>query len=223
MKIGVITYNIQHYKTQQILKGLILKYKNITLIVNKFKKYNKKQFKPLFPHRPYQFEGYSPYQLSKKYKLKLINIEKINQYKFDFILVGGSGIIKKQYLKKKIINCHSGLIPETRGLDAIKWAIKDSKSVGNTLHFIDENTDLGKVISHKVTKIKKSDNYNRFVKRHYKEEIKMLINFKKYLNKPNIIKSKFKIRRKATLRMSQKDELIMINNFNNFKKKYFKI
>ena len=38
MKIGVITYNIQHYKTQQILKGLILKYKNITLIVNKFKK-----------------------------------------------------------------------------------------------------------------------------------------------------------------------------------------
>ena len=50
----------------------------------------------------------------------------------------------------------------------------------------------------------------------------MLINFKKYLNKPNIIKSKFKKRHKATLRMSQKDELIMINNFNNFKK-IFKI
>ena len=61
--------------------------------------------------------------------------------------------IKKILIKNHIINCHSGLIPETRGLDSFKWAILNNKFVGNTLHYIDQNVDLGKIIYQEKTKI----------------------------------------------------------------------
>ena len=56
--------------------------------------------------------------------------------------------------------------------------------------FIDKNVDLGKIISHKVTKLYKSDNLFSFAKRHYLNEINMLINFDKYIKTPNIIRFK---------------------------------
>ena len=43
MKIGLLTYDIHHAKTYSILKGLIKRHKNITLIISKFRKlYEKK-------------------------------------------------------------------------------------------------------------------------------------------------------------------------------------
>ena len=41
-----------------------------------------------------------------------------------------------------MINCHSGIIPNSRGLDSLKWSVFNSKIVGATLHFIDKNIDL---------------------------------------------------------------------------------
>ena len=40
-----------------------------------------------------------------------------------------------------IINCHAGLVPESRGLDAFKWAIYHGRPLGNTLHIIDQNIE----------------------------------------------------------------------------------
>ena len=222
MKIGLLTYDIHHAKTYSILKGLIKRHKNITLIINKFRNYKKKKVNPIYPHRPAQLKGPNSLQLSKKYKLKKIKIEKIKSYKFDYILIGGSGLIKKKFIKKNIINCHSGLIPQSRGLDAFKWAIKNNRIVGNTLHFIDEKADLGKIISHKITPIFQKDTYQQFARRHYQNEINMLINFDKFIRKPNILNKILKKKNKPMLRMKNKDEILMINNFEKFKKKFKK-
>ena len=103
--------------------------------------------------------------------------------------------IPKNFLiyKKKIIKCNSGLIPESRGLDSFKWAIINYLKMGNTLHYIDKNVDLGQIISHKVTKLYKNDTLATFAKRHYLNEINMLVNFYKYFKSPNIIKLTKKI------------------------------
>ena len=46
MKLGIITYDKPHRKTQDIIKGLNLKgYNEITIIINKYKEYKNKKKK----------------------------------------------------------------------------------------------------------------------------------------------------------------------------------
>ena len=53
-------------------------------------------------------------------------------------------------------------------------------------------------------------------------EINMLINFDKFIRKPNILNKILKKKNKPRLRMKNKDEILMINNFEKFKKKFKK-
>ncbi len=219
MQIGLITYPIKHKKTQQVVNGLIKRnYKNLTLLISSFKKYKKKKY--FFNHRPDQFVGLSPYQLKNKYNLKLKLFSEKNIKNLDFILLCGSGLIKNEkILKHKIINCHSGLIPSSRGLDSFKWSLMNLEKVGTTLHYINKQIDLGPVISHNVTKIYNDDTLFRFARRHYNCEIDMLVNFDKYIDNPKILKiSKNKPRK----RMSKELEIKLINIFEKYKKKYIK-
>ena len=220
MKLGIITYNKKHKKTQDVLKGLKKKkFKDITLLISKFKKIKKR--KVFFKHRPNQFIGSHPIALKKRYNLKIKKLNTKNIKNLDKILICGSGLISKKILKnnKKIINCHSGLIPSSRGLDSFKWAIINSKKIGNTLHFIDKNVDLGRIISHKVTKLYKSDNLFSFAKRHYLNEINMLINFDKHIKTPNIIRlKKYKNTKRMPLKLEKKLDKIFLKYKNLFLK-----
>ena len=59
MKIGIITYDKPHKKTQEVLSGLYeIGYKKIKLIVSKFKKFKNKKSNNFFNHRPYQFKDF---------------------------------------------------------------------------------------------------------------------------------------------------------------------
>ena len=217
MKVGLLTYNLPHHKTQKVLEGLINKgYKKIKLIFVPFKKYKKKRSTPLIAHRPKQFKGKSPQFYIKRYNLESGKIGQRNIFKgLDFVLICGSGLIKKRLLRKvAIINCHSGLIPQTRGLDSFKWAILNSHRVGNTLHHIDSKVDRGKIIYQEVTKLKKSDNIFQFARRHYYNEIKLLIDFKKHLKHKKILKLKINPPR---LRMPKNLEREVLLKFKNLK------
>ena len=217
MNLGIITYNKKHKKTQEVLKGLIKKKKyRITLLITKFKSFRKRE--TYFKHRPYQFVGLNPKQLKKKHDIKIKILNKSNLKLFDKVIICGSGLINsKMLVNDKIINCHSGLIPETRGLDSLKWAIIKLKKVGNSLHYIDKNVDLGRVISHKATKLLKKDTLKSFSDRHYNNEIKMLINFEKYLSKPQLIKLR---KKKENLRMNINIEKKIDKYFALYKKKF---
>ena len=81
-----------------------------------------------------------------------------------------------------MINCHSGIIPQSRGLDSFKWAIYKLRRVGLTLHFIDKNIDLGKIIYQVVTPLSKNDDLKNFADKHYNLEINLLSNFENYLD-----------------------------------------
>ena len=121
--------------------------------------------------------------------------------------------------KGLLINCHSGLIPETRGLDSFKWAIYKKKIVGNTLHFIDHKTDFGEIITQSKTPLMQKDDLYLFSQRHYREEINMLVNFENNIKKKNIIKLS---KCKPTMRMPIKIEKKMVESFDNWKSKFIK-
>merc|ERR1711916_53911 len=93
----------------------------------------------------------------------------------SYLVVGGAGIIKTEYTSKhKIINSHPGLIPSSRGLDAFKWAIYNNITPGITIHQIDENIDMGKIIHHEKTPIFETDDLKTLAQRHYRNEIDTL-------------------------------------------------
>ena len=83
--------------------------------------------------------------------------------------------------------------------------------MGNTLHYIDKNVDLGQIISHKVTKLYKNDTLATFAKRHYLNEINMLVNFDKYFKSPNIIKLTKKNHMRMSINIEKKIEKIFFN------------
>ena len=116
-----------------------------------------------------------------------------------------------------MINCHSGIIPQSRGLDSFKWAIYNLQRVGLTLHFIDKNIDLGKIIHQEITPLSKNDDLKNFANKHYKLEINLLSNFENYLDtKVKILFNK----EKPHLRIPIPKEKELKKKFVKYKKKY---
>lgn len=217
--IGIITYDKPHLKTQEVFFNLVNKYR-ITFFTIPFKKFNKKKI--LYKHRPYQFIGHSPKTLSTKFKIKIHKIENLKKFKnIDYFLICGAGIIPKEYIiKNKMINCHSGIIPNSRGLDSLKWSVFNSKIVGITLHFIDKNIDLGKIIYQTITPISSRENFKEFAKKHYDYEIFLLSNFEFFLNSTKIMKMKTE---KSTLRIPLSKEKKLNFRFQKYKVKFLQI
>ena len=187
--IGIITYNSRHLKTEQVLKNLYSSDANedqFTLFALPF--IYRPSRKEIFSHRPNQLSGIKTVEMAKMYGMPFIECDSDNDILSgcDLYIVTGAGIISEGCLRnKRIINCHPGIIPLIRGLDAFKWAIINKEPVGNTLHFIDKNVDDGDVIAVKQTPLYEDDTLSSFSKRHYEEEIKMLSNYKYYLQHPH--------------------------------------
>jgi methionyl-tRNA formyltransferase len=49
-----------------------------------------------------------------------------------------------------VLNCHSGWLPQYRGMDVVEWAILQSKGkkpqLGLSLHFMDQGVDTGPIL-----------------------------------------------------------------------------
>jgi methionyl-tRNA formyltransferase len=62
-----------------------------------------------------------------------------------------------------VLNCHSGWLPEYRGMDVIEWAVLQSKGkkpqVGLSLHYMDQGVDTGPILLQKKLALKKGDTF----------------------------------------------------------------
>jgi phosphoribosylglycinamide formyltransferase-1 len=183
--VGLITYHYPHLKTEQILQYLIkipFEYKIFALPFTP-----RKQRIVLVPHRPEQTDAVVPEVLAHKHKILYIKCEKDTDIdkSCDMYLILGAGLISAECIKgKRIINCHPGIIPAVRGLDAFKWAIYEMKPLGITLHYIDAETDVGEIISVIPTNVYKTDSFATLARRHYENEIYCLSNFLWYIQHP---------------------------------------
>jgi methionyl-tRNA formyltransferase len=176
--IFVLTYNYPHKKTQDLLFKLQLQdYDKITVVSTPW--VERKNFKPIFPHRIGQVNDIYPKELCKKLSFDYIELDSLDDfpeiYDNDYILIGGAGIIKKELAdSKKIINSHPAYLPLVRGLDSMKWAIYNNKPLGVTSHIISEEADQGWLIRRKFVPLYEWDTFHSVAMRQYDIEIDLL-------------------------------------------------
>lgn len=182
--LGIITYDTRHLKTEQILLRLAGRY---DIRVYALPYVQRPAKKVLFQHRPDQSAAVHPRDICQRFGLPYIPVESDVQIDnaCDLYLITGAGILSAECLRgKRVLNGHPGVIPAARGLDAFKWSIYDGIPLGVTLHYIDERVDVGKVVSIVPTPVFPSDTLETLARRHYENEIRLLVNFEEYLHHP---------------------------------------
>lgn len=217
MILGVITYDHNHLKTEQILNHLILNkdIKEIKLYALKFSYRIRRE--EIFRHRPDQNLGKHPkeFEINSKVTFNHWDGNEHIHHECDYFIIGGAGLINVGQFKEKIFNVHPGIIPISRGLDSFKWAIYLGKPLGVTLHVPSDEIDLGTLKKISYTPVLKEDTLSSLSIRHYKNEIDTLINFKKFINSNLSYNNKIE---KATKRMNSELEAEMIKSFPEWKK-----
>jgi len=187
-KIGLITYQHTHLKTEQVVESLIRQDLGYSYHFYALPFVNKVAKPKLITHRPDQANAINAFDLAKQYSIpyKTCVLDTDIDNNCDVYLILGAGILSKKCIEgKRIINCHPGIIPDCRGLDAFKWAIVKEKPLGVTLHYIDEKIDAGEIIKIIPTQVYLSDTLERLARRHYENEIETLANFHRYVKKEN--------------------------------------
>lgn len=220
MKVALLTYDTKHLKTALVYQYLS-NFKNLEISFLGVPFTRRKEREVVFVHRPYQFTGIDSRTLASTHGNRFYEYEERNEVlkTHDYLVICGANILESKFANsRKIINCHSGIIPNVRGLDSFKWAVLEGQPVGNTLHIIDEQADSGKILTHLKTPIYKIDSLETFARRHYNNEIWLLSHFFKYLNGEGHIISVEE--RKARMRMPIAKEKLMIEAFESYKIKY---
>jgi methionyl-tRNA formyltransferase len=80
--------------------------------------------------------------------------EFISKKQPDIIVFTGGGLIRQPLLDisgKGVVNCHSGILPEYKGMDVVEWPILQGKKDMNgfTVHLMDPGIDTGPILKKK--------------------------------------------------------------------------
>ncbi len=85
----------------------------------------------------------------------------------DVIVFTGGGLIRENLLKVPrlgVLNCHSGWLPNYRGMDVIEWALLDAKEdtpkIGLSLHYMDEGVDTGPILLQRKFELRSGDTFD---------------------------------------------------------------
>lgn len=217
--LGIITYNTNHLKTEQIVLNLLHRY-SITVYALPFEPRPIRTV--LFQHRPNQAKAAHPEEICRYFNIPFVPVAHDWEIDngLDFYLITGAGILSPQCLHgKHILNGHPGVIPTVRGLDAFKWSIYNMCPLGVTLHYIDEKVDAGQVISVLPTLVFPSDTLESLARRHYENEINILSNFEKYILQPeNLFKNAANGDSMRRMKFEQEKELA--ERFSLYKQQY---
>jgi folate-dependent phosphoribosylglycinamide formyltransferase PurN len=84
----------------------------------------------------------------------------------DVIAFTGGGLLRREMLaisKLGVLNCHSGILPEYRGMDVVEWPIAEGQfgQVGLTLHFMDAGVDTGPILMQQTVNINKGETFSQ--------------------------------------------------------------
>lgn len=217
MRIGIITYNYAHLKTEQLVCRYIQNQKISEINLYALPFILRAERPVVFPHRPDMTHAVPTESLSELSKVnfqKWDGEEDISEFN-DVFVIGGAGIIDIAFAKgKPIVNAHPGIIPLTRGLDSFKWAIYNNDPVGNTLHLIDNEVDKGEILQIQYTPVFLSDSLETLARRHYEYEIDMLANALEVIDSRVIPRE---IEKPATMRMKAETEAEMVRKFDDWK------
>lgn len=225
MRVGLIVAGAPHLKTEQIATALVSEGNyQITIVTVPFK--TRKPRSPLFVHRPDQSDSIPLDQLARGLGIELVETETIDEFDpsgFDVFLMTGGVLLPESFLDRadgKVLNCHPGLIPQTRGLDAFKWAIHEGNAVGNTLHYISGDVDMGRLLYREITPVFESDTLDTFARRHYEAEIRILAKFERYMSNEEVPAENSGPVGERHLRMKAELEKALPEAFDTYKQRF---
>lgn len=226
-KIGVITYNAPHRKTQDLLLRLLgvekMNPEDIIVYIFPYGRHISEILNPLYPHRPKtahvntedlcSFLGLQYIHTTDYKKMQ----ENACQCLVSRFLIAGAGIIPKEAIGSvPIINAHPGYLPNVRGLDALKWAIYQGHPIGVTTHTISSFIDCGGYeIEKEIIDVRYHDTFYHVAERVYDTEIKLLARAAKM---PINYKLKLKGTYPLNSRMPWLKEVIMYERFEKLRK-----
>lgn len=221
-KIGLLTYQYPHLKTDQIYHRLMRRGNDYDIRVYALPFKPRKPRQPMINHRPTQSHAVTPETICRKNRLVYIPCEKDTDIDnaCDFYLIMGAGILSAECVAhKKLINAHPGIVPACRGLDAFKWAIYQKEPLGVTLHYIDKEVDAGEIIAVIPTEVYKEDTLETLACRHYENEIDCLVNYEYWLEHPKNDYKEIK-GNEPKMRMPRQVEEEMIRTFPSYLEQY---
>jgi phosphoribosylglycinamide formyltransferase-1 len=229
LRLGIITYDHAHLKTEQLvdrflLKNMLGRDRKLDLVLLALPFSSRPARTVLLSHRPDQEKSVGTRELSARHGLQFLpcTYDSIPDVA-DYYLVAGAGIISEAAIgNKKIVNVHPGVIPSARGLDAFKWSILLGIPLGVTLHFIDAEVDAGETIAVIETPVYSTDSLETLSRRHYERELDVAVEFLTFLDGKSKGSSATYPEQPARNRMPLKIEQDMVANFDAYKRKFGK-
>ena len=185
MKIIVFAYNFPHKKTQDFLLRLSLSGLKPDLVIASPPQQlalPKSILKDKYRH----IDLVDPKHLCQSLKFNYLEsahdsretIEALRSIVPDLGIIAASRILKREAIeafKLGVLNFHPGIIPENRGLNAVKWAVYKNIPQGMTAHFIDERVDAGRVLKKVIIPVYQDDTLKDINMRIHEVEVKELI------------------------------------------------
>lgn len=102
----------------------------------------------------FDFNSCISFEKSKNEVFSDYMMEQFIKNEIDYCFCFGNHLLKGKLLKEyvyRIINFHPALLPQYKGLNAVKKTIQDKGNfIGNTAHFIDDGIDSGEIILQNV-------------------------------------------------------------------------
>ncbi len=174
--IGLLTYDVPHRKTYDVLCLLKAKGYDDVIVFAKPHHYQK-TFQPLIEHRPPCTNQIPPEELCRRFGYRYCaGLDETGLAPKTKILICGAGIVEQSVINRHILlNAHPGYLPNVRGLDALKWAILEEKPIGVTTHQLGDEVDAGLMIDRKLVPIKPYDTFHAVAQRQYEMEVNMLV------------------------------------------------
>lgn len=156
MRTALFTYDFPHRKSQEFLVRMAVQPDDFVLAIGA-PHVAIDSPKPHLRTKPHSQSSIEPRALCRvlgvPYRRLPHNSEQTRQLLIDahvdVVLIGGARILKQPVIDAPrigIVNFHPGLIPEVRGLDALKWSVYKGVPPGVTAHLIDERVDAGRIV-----------------------------------------------------------------------------
>jgi folate-dependent phosphoribosylglycinamide formyltransferase PurN len=82
----------------------------------------------------------------------------------DVVAYGGGGILRRAFLEAcggKVLNAHSGPLPQIRGMNACEWSLLIGLPPVVTIHWIDEGIDTGSTVDVVPVDLRPGDTVDR--------------------------------------------------------------
>lgn len=188
MNIGLITYTTGHLKTFQLAWRLALNGHAVTLFAFPFVRRPVGNTNGRWQDRPVQLLDLDPKELAAAHGWAW---REVKSWRDDcagtlagceVYLTCIAKIIPEAFIgERKILNCHPGLLPFNRGVDAWKRAIVKGWPVGVTLHQIDGRIDGGLILARARVPVLATDSLADVAQRSYEAELHLMSNFDRYL------------------------------------------